>query len=69
VTEVGSASSTKQAEASRVEGGRIRAGGGEGRPVEVGGVGAVDDWAEGITGGDIPERCGHLYWLVSGVET
>jgi hypothetical protein len=48
-----------------VDGGSIRVGGGEGRPVEIGSVEAADHWAEGLTGGDIPERCGHLYWIVS----
>jgi hypothetical protein len=48
-----------------VDGGSIRVGGGEGRPIEMGGGDEADRWAEGLTGGDIPERCGHLYWIVS----
>jgi hypothetical protein len=47
------------------EGGPVRFGGGEGRPREVGGVAAAEAWASELTGQDIPERCGDLYWLVS----
>lgn len=47
------------------EGRPVRFGGGEGRPREVGGVAAAEAWATELTGLDIPERCGDLYWLVS----
>ena len=47
-------------------GGPIRLGGGEARPIEVGGVAAVDAWAEGLTGENAPEKCGHQYWLATG---
>jgi hypothetical protein len=47
------------------EGERLRIGGGEGNPLEIGGTGAADSWATDLTGVDIPERCGDLYWIVS----
>jgi hypothetical protein len=47
------------------DGERIRIGGGETRPTEVGGVEAAEGWATDLTGADIPERCGDLYWIVS----
>ncbi len=47
------------------EGEIIRLGGGEGRPIEMGGKTAAEDWASRLTGSEIPERCGDLYWLVS----
>jgi hypothetical protein len=47
------------------QGGRLRVGGGETRPREVGGSAAAERWATGLTGVDIPEPCGDLYWLVS----
>jgi hypothetical protein len=47
------------------EGKRLRVGGGETNPREVGGSGAAERWATGLAGVDIPERCGDLYWIVS----
>ena len=47
------------------EGERLRVGGGETNPREVGGSGAAERWATGLTGVGIPERCGDLYWIVS----
>lgn len=44
---------------------RLRVGGGETNPIEVGGSGAAERWATDLTGVDIPERCGDLYWIVS----
>ncbi|MFL5736539.1 MAG: hypothetical protein ACJ76P_04295 [Actinomycetota bacterium] len=46
-------------------GDEIELGGGEGRPSETGGAAASERWATELTGVDIPERCGDLYWLVS----
>ena len=43
----------------------IRVGGGERRPLEMGGAAAAERSITVLTGGDIPERCGDLYWLVS----
>jgi hypothetical protein len=48
-----------------MEGERLRVGGGETNPIEVGGSGAAERWATDLTGVDIPERCGDLYWIVS----
>jgi hypothetical protein len=47
-------------------GDRIRLGGGEARPREVGGVAAADAWATELTGQNAPDRCGHQYWLATG---
>jgi hypothetical protein len=47
------------------EGERLRVGGGETNPIEVGGSGAAERWATDLTGVEIPERCGDLYWIVS----
>jgi hypothetical protein len=47
------------------EGERLRVGGGETNPVEVGGSAAAERWATNLSGVDIPERCGDLYWIVS----
>jgi len=47
------------------EGDQVRLGGGETRPVEVGGTAEAEQWASELTGLDIPERCGDLYWIVS----
>jgi hypothetical protein len=47
------------------EGERLLLGGGESRGIEVGGTGAADAWARDLTGQTIPERCGHLYGIVS----
>lgn len=47
------------------EGEPLRLGGGEGRPIEMGGEAAAERWASELTGMDIPERCGDLYWIVS----
>ena len=44
------------------DGENIRLGGGELRPVEMGGVSSADRAAEDFTGETIPARCGHLYW-------
>jgi hypothetical protein len=46
-------------------GDEIELGGGEGRPTEVGGPTAAERWATDLTGVDIPERCGDLYWIVA----
>jgi hypothetical protein len=46
-------------------GDHIRLGGGETNPLEVGGTAQAEDRATELTGQDIPERCGDLYWLVS----
>ena len=43
----------------------LRVGGGETNPVEIGGTAAAERRASELTGLDIPERCGDLYWLVS----
>ena len=43
----------------------LRVGGGETNPVEIGGAAAAERRASELTGLDIPERCGDLYWLVS----
>jgi len=40
-------------------------GGGEANPIEVGGTAEAERWASELTGLDIPERCGDLYWIVS----
>lgn len=48
-----------------LEGERLRVGGGETNPKEVGGSGVAERWATALTGVDIPERCGDLYWIVS----
>jgi hypothetical protein len=47
------------------EGKRLRVGGGEGNPLEMGGSAAAERWATDLTGVDVPERCGDLYWIVS----
>lgn len=47
------------------EGERIRLGGGETRPREVGGTAAAERWASELTGLQMPDRCGDLYWIVS----
>jgi hypothetical protein len=39
-------------------------GGGETRPIEVGSTAEAEQWASELTGLDIPERCGDLYWIV-----
>jgi hypothetical protein len=39
--------------------------GGEAGPGNVGGAAKAERWASGLTGSDIPERCGDLYWIVS----
>ena len=46
-------------------GASIRLGGGEMRPREVGGATAAERRASELTGLDMPDRCGNLYWLVS----
>ncbi len=46
-------------------GDEVELGGGEGRPREVGGSAAAERWATDLTGVDIPERCGDLYWIVA----
>ena len=46
-------------------GDEVELGGGEGRPIEVGGAAAAESWATDLTGVDIPERCGDLYWIVA----
>jgi hypothetical protein len=43
----------------------IRIGGGERRPREMGGAAAAERSVTELTGEDIPERCGDLYWIVS----
>ena len=43
----------------------LRVGGGETNPIEVGGAAEAERWASELTGLDIPERCGDLYWIVS----
>lgn len=43
----------------------LRVGGGETNPLEVGGAAEAERWASELTGLDIPERCGDLYWIVS----
>lgn len=58
-------SSTRQRSVSDVGGDEVRLGGGETRPVEVGGTAEAEQWASELTGLDIPERCGDLYWIVS----
>jgi hypothetical protein len=47
------------------EGKELKVGGGENRPREVGGATASEKWATELTGVDIPERCGDVYWIVS----
>jgi hypothetical protein len=47
------------------EGERLRVGGGERNPIEMGGEAAAERYATDLTGLDIPERCGDLYWIVS----
>jgi hypothetical protein len=47
------------------EGGRLRVGGGESNPIEVGGEAAAERSASELTGLDILERCGDLHWIVS----
>ncbi|HJS26859.1 MAG TPA: hypothetical protein VJ913_07025 [Actinomycetota bacterium] len=47
------------------EGERIRFGGGETRPREVDGTADAERHATELSGQDVPERCGDLYWLVS----
>ncbi len=47
------------------EGEQLLLGGGESRGIEVGGTEAAHAWARDLTGQTIPERCGHLYWIVS----
>jgi hypothetical protein len=44
---------------------QVQLGGGEGNPIEMGGAAEAERWASELTGVDIPERCGDLYWLVS----
>lgn len=53
------------AEAVGREGEPLRVGGGEGRPREMGGTEAAERWATELTGMNVPERCGDLYWIVS----
>jgi hypothetical protein len=48
-----------------IEGQRLSLGGGETNPVEVGGATSALAWATDLTGGEIPERCGDLFWLVA----
>lgn len=43
----------------------LRVVGGETNPIEVGGAAEAERWASELTGRDIPERCGDLYWIVS----
>jgi hypothetical protein len=43
----------------------LRVGGGEANPLEVGGAAEAERWATDLTGSDVPERCGDLYWIVS----
>jgi hypothetical protein len=47
------------------EGASVRLGGGETRPDEVGGAAAAEAWASDLTGEQMPDRCGDLYWIVS----
>ena len=47
------------------EGDQIRLGGGERRPIEIGGTAEAERNASELTGADIPERCGDLFWLVA----
>src|SRR2546423_866296 len=47
------------------EGEEFQVGGGGTEPREVGGAAASEQWATGLTGVDIPERCGDMYWIVS----
>lgn len=47
------------------EGEPLTVGGGETNPIEVGGEVAAEGWATELTGLDIPEHCGDLYWIVS----
>jgi hypothetical protein len=47
------------------EGEEFEVGGGENRPSEVGGAAASEKWASDLTGVDIPERCGDMYWIVA----
>lgn len=46
-------------------GDRLQFGGGESNPIEVGGTAAAEGWASELTGVDIPEKCGDLYWIVA----
>jgi hypothetical protein len=55
----------RSARSSPEEGERLRVGGGEGNPLEMGGSAAAERWAADLTGVDIPEHCGDLYWIVS----
>lgn len=43
----------------------LRVGGGETNPIEVGGAAEAERSVSELTGLDIPERCGDLYWIVS----
>jgi len=47
------------------EGKLLRVGGGETNPIEVAGTAVAERRTSELTGGDIPERCGDPYWLVS----
>ncbi|MGH2673787.1 MAG: hypothetical protein ACRDHC_12495, partial [Actinomycetota bacterium] len=47
------------------DGDPVRFGGGERNPLEMGGEAKAESSATELTGLDIPERCGDLYWLVS----
>lgn len=47
------------------EGDPVRFGGGERNPREMGGAAEAEESVTELTGLDIPERCGDLYWLVS----
>jgi hypothetical protein len=47
------------------EGDRMRLGGGETNPLEVGGTAQAERHATELTEQDVPERCGDLYWLVA----
>ena len=43
---------------------RVSLGGGQMSPTDVG-ADEAERWASGLTGLDIPERCGDLYWIIS----
>jgi hypothetical protein len=43
----------------------LTVGGGGVAPAAVGGAGAAHEWATGLTGGEIPVRCGDTYWIVA----
>jgi len=47
------------------EGASVRLGGGETRPDEVGDSDAAEAWASDLTGEQMPDRRGDLYWIVS----